>query len=241
MRKLVYRYLWFTIGVIINSFGVAIITKAALGTSPISSVPYVLSLRFPWSLGQFTFVMNLLFIAAQVVLRGRKFPPIQLLQIVVNLVFSAFIDVGMKALWWFEPSSLPVKLIALVIGCAVLGFGISVEVAPDALLVPGEGVVGAITDRTGKRFGSVKILFDVTLVIIALILSFIFFRGINGLGLGTIVSALIVGRFVNLYNARLPLIPRIRMLRAVAVPADAAPADAEPAQEETASSAASEE
>lgn len=98
MRKLVYRYLWFTIGVIINAFGVAIITKAALATSPISSVPYVLSLRFAPSLGQFTFVFNLLFIAVQVVLRGRRFPPVQFLQIVVNLVFSAFIDIGMKAL-----------------------------------------------------------------------------------------------------------------------------------------------
>ena len=221
MRKLVYRYLWFTIGVIINAFGVAIITKAALGTSPISSVPYVLSLRFTPSLGQFTFVFNLLFIAVQVVLRGRKFPPIQFLQTVVNLVFSAFIDVGMKALWWFEPSFLPVKLAALVLGCAVLGFGISVEVAPDALLVPGEGIVGAITERTGKRFGSVKIVFDVTLVAIALILSFCFFHGVNGLGLGTVVSALIVGRFVNLFNAHLPLIPRIRMLRAVSVPQEA--------------------
>ena len=106
-------------------------------------------------------------------------------------------------------------------GCAVLGFGISVEVAPDALLVPGEGIVGAITERTGKRFGSVKIVFDVTLVAIALILSFCFFYGVNGLGLGTVVSALIVGRFVNLFNAHLPLIPRIRMLRAVSVPREA--------------------
>lgn len=218
MRKLVLRYIWFTIGVIINSFGVALITKAALGTSPISSVPYVLSLRFPWSLGQFTFVFNLLFIAAQVVLRGRNFPPIQFLQIVVNLVFSAFIDVGMKLLWWFEPDFLPVKLVALVLGCAVLGCGISIEVAPDALLVPGEGVVGAITDRLHKRFGSVKVVFDVTLVAIALGLSFWFFHGINGLGLGTVVSALIVGRFVNLCNAHLPLIARIRLLRAVPVP-----------------------
>lgn len=236
MRKLVYRYLWFTIGVIINAFGVAIITKAALGTSPISSVPYVLSLRFTPTLGQFTFVFNLLFIAVQVVLRGRKFPPVQFLQIVVNLVFSAFIDVGMKALWWFEPSFLPVKLAALVLGCAVLGFGISVEVAPDALLVPGEGIVGAIAERTGKRFGSVKIVFDVTLVAIALILSFCFFHGINGLGLGTVVSALIVGRFVNLFNAHLPLISRIRMLRAVAVPedADAAGEGKEADMEETA-------
>ena len=145
----------------------------------------------------------------------------------VNLVFSAFIDVGMKALWWFEPSFLPVKLVALVLGCAVLGFGISVEVAPDALLVPGEGIVGAITERTGKRFGSVKIVFDVTLVAIALILSFCFFHGVNGLGLGTVVSALIVGRFVNLFNAHLPLIPRIRMLRAVAVPEDVDAAEEE--------------
>ena len=102
-----------------------------------------------------------------------------------------------------------------------MGFGISVEVAPDALLVPGEGIVGAITERMGKRFGSVKIVFDVTLVAIALILSFCFFHGVNGLGLGTVVSALIVGRFVNLFNAHLPLIPRIRMLRAVSVPQEA--------------------
>ena len=218
MRNWVYRYFWFTIGVIINAFGVAVITKAALGTSPISSVPYVLSLRFVPTLGQFTFVVNLLFIAAQVVLRGRKFPPIQFLQVVVNLVFSAFIDVGMKLLWWFEPASLPVKLAALVLGCAVLGCGISIEVAPDALLVPGEGVVGAIADRTGIRFGSVKVAFDVTLVAIALGLSLWFFHDINGLGLGTVVSALLVGRFVNLCNAHLPLVARIRLLRAVPAP-----------------------
>ena len=210
--------MWFTIGVIINAFGVAVITKAALGTSPISSVPYVLSLRFVPTLGQFTFLVNLLFIAAQVVLRGRKFPPIQFLQVVVNLVFSAFIDVGMKLLWWFEPASLPVKLAALVLGCAVLGCGISIEVAPDALLVPGEGVVGAIADRTGIRFGSVKVAFDVTLVAIALGFSLWFFHGINGLGLGTVVSALLVGRFVTLCNAHLPLVARIRLLRAVPAP-----------------------
>ena len=33
------RYLWFLAGVLINSFGVALITRAALGTSPISSLP----------------------------------------------------------------------------------------------------------------------------------------------------------------------------------------------------------
>ena len=95
----------------------------------------------------------------------------------------------------------------------ILAFGISVEVAPDVLMVPGEGLVSAITRVTGKRFGSVKVIFDTTLMACALILSLLFFQGINGLGLGTILSALIVGKIVNFLNRHLKLITLIRQLR----------------------------
>ena len=213
----VSRYLWFVLGVLVNSFGVALITQAALGTSPISSIPYVLSLRFPITLGEFTFILNLVYIFGQIVLLRRDFQPIQLLQIAVNVIFSAFIDVSMNLLSWLQPDHIAVKLIALILGCAILGVGISIEVAPDVLVVPGEGIVRAMTQVSGKRFGSVKVLFDCTLVAIALILSFLFFHGLNGLGLGTVISALIIGRFVNLYNRYLPLIPYLRGLAAAPV------------------------
>lgn len=211
-NKMSLRYLLFFIGVLINSFGVALITKAALGTSPISSVPYVLDLQFTPTLGEFTFVYNLIFIALQPILLRRQYHPIQLLQIVVNLVFSWFIDVSMNLLGWLEPEGIVFELLVLVLGCAVLGFGISVEVAPDVLRVPGEGLVGALAQVTKIRFGTVKVGFDVTLVAIAVVLSFLFFGRLNGLGLGTVISALIVGRFVNLFNDRLPLIARIASL-----------------------------
>ena len=213
----VSRYLWFVLGVLVNSFGVALITQAALGTSPISSIPYVLSLRFPITLGEFTFILNLVYILGQIVLLRRAFQPIQLLQIAVNVIFSAFIDVSMNLLSWLQPDHIVVKLIALILGCAILGVGISIEVAPDVLVVPGEGIVRAMTQVSGKRFGSVKVFFDCTLVAIALILSFLFFHGLNGLGLGTVISALIIGRFVNLYNRYLPLIPYLRGLAATPV------------------------
>ena len=206
------RYLWFLAGVLINSFGVALITRAALGTSPISSLPYVLSFRFPVTLGQFTFAMNLFFILGQVLLLRRDFQPIQLLQVAVNAVFSAFIDVSMGLLSWLEISSLPMAVLVLVLGCAVLAFGISVEVAPRVLMVPGEGIVQAIAAVTGWRFGNVKVGFDAALVATALVLSLLFFHRLQGLGAGTILSALAVGRFVNLYNRRLPLISRISAL-----------------------------
>ena len=123
----------------------------------------------------------------------------------------------MNLLSWLQPDHIVVKLIALILGCAILGVGISIEVAPDVLVVPGEGIVRAMTQVSGKRFGSVKVFFDCTLVAIALILSFLFFHGLNGLGLGTVISALIIGRFVNLYNRYLPLIPYLRSLAAAPV------------------------
>lgn len=212
MKSMVQRYIWFFVGVAINSFGVALITQAALGTSPISSVPYVLSLKFTPTLGQFTFVFNLLFILIQFLLLRKNFPPIQFLQILVNLFFSACIDVSMDLLVFLQPGNFLFKFVCLLLGCAVLAMGISIEVAPNVLMVPGEGTVKAFSIVTKKRFGSVKVAFDVTLIVIALILSFLFFGRLNGLGLGTIVSALIVGQIVNFINRHFHAIDRIAAL-----------------------------
>ena len=209
MQKTVKRYLWFLLGVLINSFGIALITKAALGTSPISSVPYVLSLHFPITLGQFTFIMNTLFILLQIVLLRKRFQLIQLLQIVVNIIFSLVIDVSMQLLFFLQPHSIFTQLLSLLLGCAVLALGISIEVAPNVLMVPGEGIVKALSIVTKKRFGSVKILFDLTLIASSTLLSFLFFHQLNGIGLGTIISALLVGKLVNLLNRHFPLIQKI--------------------------------
>ena len=215
MHNLVRRYLFFCLGLAINSFGIAFITKSALGTSQISSVPYVLSLRFDQlSFGGWSFILNMVYILLQIVILGKKFQPVQLLQIAVNVVFSAFIDVGMFLLQWFDPVSWPMRLISLAIGCVILAVGISIEVAPD-VVVPGEGIVRTISQVKGWEFGTVKIAFDLTLICIALIFSLLFFRGLQGLGLGTLISALTVGKLVSISNKKFPLVSYIRSLAAV--------------------------
>ena len=212
-RSLVLRYAAFVIGLVINSFGVVFITKGALGTSPISSVPYVLSLRFPaLSFGVTTFLVNVVFVIIEIALLRADFRPFDLLQLVANLLFSACIDLSTGLLSWLDPQTLPLQLLSVVAGCAILAFGLAVEVAPNVLVVPGEGVVRAIAATARARFGTVKNIFDITLVAIAVALSLLFFGGINGLGLGTIISAILVGRLCNVYNAHLPLIDRIRKL-----------------------------
>lgn len=164
-RNFALRCAAFAGGVVINSFGIAFITKAALGTSPISNLPYVLSLYFPLSLGEFTFIMNVLFIAAQFALLGRRINPVQLLQMAVNLLFSAAIDVSMSMLSWLSPEGWPARCVSLLAGCVILAFGVALEVAPGVLAVPGEGIVSALSQRTGVRFGSMKVIFDVSLMV----------------------------------------------------------------------------
>ena len=210
--RLALRYLCFVAGLLINSFGIAFITKAALGTSPVSSIPYVLDLAFVPTFGETTFALNMVYIVAQVALLRRDFQPIQLLQVVANLIFSAFIDVSMGLLSWLAPVGLPAQLASLALGCCILAFGLSIEVAPRVIVVPGEGIVRAIASVTEKPFGTVKMCFDCTLVIVACALSFAFFGYLNGLGVGTIISALAVGRLCNLFNRHVPLLAYIARL-----------------------------
>ena len=77
----------------------------------------------------------------------------------------------------------------------------------------GEMFVAAAVLFAGKDFGRVKLVFDVTLIVIASALSLLFFRRLQGVGIGTVVSALVVGPLVSLFGRILPGLGRIRALR----------------------------
>ncbi len=213
MNKTILRYFYFLLGLFINSFGIAFITKSALGTSQISSIPYVFSLYFTnLSFGTTTFIFNMIYILLQIMILRKNFRPFQFLQIIANIIFSMFVDLGMFMMNWFQPETFVIRFMSLIIGCIILALGISIEVAPDVIMVPGEGIVKAISDVTHKEFGLIKVYFDVTLIVIASLCSFVFFHSLQGVGLGTIISAITVGKFVSMINRHFPLIQHIRQL-----------------------------
>ena len=94
MEKL-KRYIVFLIGLFINSLGVSLITLADLGTSPISSIPYVLSLNFPLTLGEFTIVFSIFLIVLQLLILRKNFKLEHVLQIPISVLFGYFIDLTM--------------------------------------------------------------------------------------------------------------------------------------------------
>lgn len=208
MEKL-KRYIVFLIGLFINSLGVSLITKANLGTSPISSIPYVLSLNFPFTLGQFTIAFSLLLIFIQLLILRRNFKAEHLLQIPISILFGYFIDLTMVMLFFVNPKNYISCLLYLLVGCLILGFGVYTEVLANVAMLPGESFVRAVSSTWKTEFGSTKVAFDVSLTVIAAVLSIIFAHRLDGVREGTIIAALLVGFIARLIGRKLSFLDSI--------------------------------
>lgn len=198
--ELIKRYIFLLVGLFVNGLGVSFITKAGLGTSPITSIPYTLSLGFTPTVGMFTLVFNIFLVILQVILLRRNFQLQSLLQLPIIALFSFFIDLTMSLLGFMQPETYAMKVVSLIVGCLILGFGVFMEMAANVAMLLGEATVRAVSDVFSTDFGKTKIAFDSSMTVIAAILSFIMFRHLDGVREGTIVAAILVGFIARLFK-----------------------------------------
>ena len=196
------RYVLFVISLFFSALGVAFTKHGELGVSPISSVANVMSYKLDFfTLGVWLIVWNCVLIIGQIVILRKKFRTIQLLQIPLSFLFGYFTDFGLWLVSFIPAENYIVRLIMVVIGIMILGFGVSLSVSANVIMNSGEAFVKAIADTAHKNFGNVKITFDVGCVIVALVLSLLFFDfAIVGTREGTIISALCTGLAVKLFQ-----------------------------------------
>lgn len=199
--KIIIRYFIFITGLFFMGLGISLTTKSGLGTSPINSLPYVLSMIFHLTLGQFTFLLSILFLIGEIIILRNDFPKEQFLQVLVGPFFGLFVDLGMSIFSFLNPNIYIEKMIVLLSGCFVLALGVYLQVIANVIINPGEGLVKAIASKAEKRFGNIKIMFDSTLCIIAIVISLFTFGNIKGVREGTIICAVLVGSITKIYSA----------------------------------------
>ncbi|GAA2914161.1 YczE/YyaS/YitT family protein [Enterococcus pseudoavium] len=199
-------------GISLMSIGIALAKLAQLGTSPISSIPNVMSYIMPLSIGNLTIIFMILMIVLQMILL-REVNLSIMLQIVPGVIFGWLIDVFVVG---FTRLGLPAfmdhyfeQLVFTLIGMLVLSFGVFLEVNSRSILMPGEGLVVALTLRTKQPFGKLKMFTDLTMVAVALIISLLYFQGLVGIREGTLITALFTGRLVALYEPLIPWVDRL--------------------------------
>ena len=171
-QETVRRYGLLGLGLLITAFGIAFSIQAGLGTSPISSLPYVVSLLTPLSVGTATICLHGVLILLQLLILRRRYDPVQLLQLPVALVFGYLTDLGV---WVIQ-------------GIPVPSYGVRW-----LLCLAGEGSVLAVCRVTPFPFGNLKVAFDVLLVGVASLLSLLCLHGLYGVREGTLAAALGVG------------------------------------------------
>ena len=192
MGQLAARCCLLAFGIVAMAAGIVLITKTGLGTSPISSLGYVLSLSFPnVSYGAFMLGWNAALLIGQIAILRRRFKAAALLQVPISVLFSIGIDAFGSLLSFVQPHSYPASLAVLAAGVAALAFGVACTVVANVVMNSGEAFVCAVTSITRWSFGRTKVGFDLGCVGLAVVASIAL--------KGTVIAAAATGFVVNVF------------------------------------------
>ena len=223
IRSLINRLIVYLLGMLILAFGIALSIQAGLGLSPISATPYVLSVATDLSMGTWTIIIYSLFILVQILLLRKDFKWINLTQILFSTIFGYFVNFTTTLLSGLIFPGYIGSLLMLALSIVVIALGISLYVGAGIMNMPAEGTTVAIASKLKtKYFGQVIVMQDSTLVVIAVILSFILEGRLVSVREGTVISALLIGTTVKAMSKFLqPILDRL--LKNPEAPPDIAP------------------
>lgn len=204
------RVVLYVVGLFFMALGVAFAVNSDLGVSPVTSLPYVVSLIADRALGTCVIAVYGVYIVLQILILRREFRLINLTQILFSTVFGYFTDFTKWLLADFALPTYAGQLAMLAISIVAVAFGVFLYMETDLVPMPMEGLTQAIARKAGKPFHNVKIVVDCTTVVIGIVLSLVFLRGLLGIREGTVITAIVVGKMMGLFKK--PLQPVVQKL-----------------------------
>ena len=198
-RKHLIRWSYYIIGMLILALGLTLNAESNLGSSPIISIPYTLSFLWPVSFANLTLGIYILFVILEFVLKGKGRRWTDILQIPLSIIFTRFLDL-FTAWFDFTDSGFGVRLLVLASAIICTGIGAALTVDMNLIANPGDGFVQAVSMCIRKDLGTAKNFVDVSCVIISTVIGFAAAGGLVGVGLGTLIAMIGVGRVIALFN-----------------------------------------
>lgn len=187
------------------AIGLVLLKRTVWGVSPITAVPDAVANITPLTLGNATILLHLLCVILQIVVQKRVTLK-TVLTMCVGIPFGYLVDFFM---WLWNPSLLLwQKCIALVLGIAIQGFGVALISGCDLMLPAPDELNNVISQVYSKKLSNIKMCADAIYVIIAIVINLISTHSLASVGLSSVVSVLLTGRFVGL---SFKLFPGIRM------------------------------
>lgn len=194
------RLLVFFVGLGCVAFGVAVTTKALLGTTPIAAIPYSLSLIFPSvSFGACVIGFNLALIAAEwALLRGRLRFWTLVLQAFLACIFGTCVDGSMFVLLGWDPHTYPARVLWVAGGSLLIGVGAFLTIRANIAVLPYDAFVLALATVSARDFGRLRMICDVVMSVGALLLCWLVLNDLAGVREGTILASLLTSPTIRL-------------------------------------------
>ncbi|MCM1508512.1 MAG: DUF6198 family protein [Ruminococcus flavefaciens] len=193
-RTLANRLVCYFVGLFIMTIGIALSVKSDLGVSPVSSIPYTLTVCWGIEMGKATILFHCVLIVIQVLILRKNFKLKSLLQLPIGIVFGYF-TTFCNSLVERMPSTdnYFIRICMILISVVLVAIGIFMYLPADIMPLAGEGVMQAVADTIKIEFAKVKIAFDITMVVISLAVCLIVPHTLGSVGVGTAISAILVG------------------------------------------------
>lgn len=225
-KALIYRIVFYLLGLLVLALGLTLNTKAGLGVSPIISVSFSVAEIWDFNFGNTTLVLYALFVVVEMALhlmQYRRFRSddiahakqanlrltllLDVLQFPLSLVFTRFLNLFSGWIPTLETDyagsflgSFPGRFLFLCLAFVLTGVGAAASLDMRLVPNPGDGIVQAIADTVGKSVGFTKNCFDLCNITITIVISMAFAGRLTGVGVGTVVAVIGVGRVIALFN-----------------------------------------
>ncbi|WP_019239881.1 MULTISPECIES: YczE/YyaS/YitT family protein [Enorma] len=198
-RRTALRLAMYLAGVVVLALGMVVQTESGLGVASLTCFAQVLADITGMTLGFMITASYCTYIVAQALILRRQFQPRILLEVFFSAVIGIFTDFFM-AVMPFHPVGLPAQVATMVASLALVAFGVSLVVNMGVVPNAPDGLVQVVAERLRRRFGDVKVVFDTSHVVVALVLSWTVLHTIDAFGITTIIAALFLGKFINVMN-----------------------------------------
>lgn len=189
LRIWIKRVILLLIGLTIAHLGVTLFLLADLGSDPFNVLIQGLFRFLPWpgfmTHGYVHMGVSFLIILVLLVV-DRSY--IRIGTLLCMVLGGPIIDVFTILLGGLinAQSAMALRLVALVAGCVILAFGMTIVIQSKAGTGPNDLVAVVISDKTRWKFGVVRICVDVCFALAGFLLG-------GTVGLGTIICAFLVG------------------------------------------------
>lgn len=218
------RGAFYVLGLLLLALGIILNTKCGLGVSPIISVSYSVSTIGSFNFGNTTFLLYVVFVIVEMILHTvrylhekkapngaifsiRRVLLFDVLQLPLSLVFTRFLNLFSAYIPNLATDctgtflgSMAGRILTLLLAIILTGIGAALSLNMRIIPNPGDGIVQAIADSIHKSVGFTKNCFDVCNITFTIIVSLLFTGHLIGIGLGTVLAVIGVGRVIAVFN-----------------------------------------